>query len=394
MFNRVFIHYRSQGTSCFNRRLQIPIWKLFVYFALTTVLIFVLQFHQSEVSLELPTTTAISNKNSVTLNSQTTESPTVLSDVLKFVNISSYNNTKYLTHTYDIDFVRFVKEVNDGKTFQLKPINVSPYVYITNPTAKCSNPPLKKSANVSILILIKSEPDNFHLRQTIRWLWEPLTSYHEFVRIVFLLGTYPDPKDKNTDVLVEHARYNDIVQQNFMDKYRNLTLKTVMGFNWAVQYCSEATHILFQDDDYHFNIKNLDAYIKAYKDRDSIFAGVLRLKSPTVRRPASKYYVSVQEYEHDVYPPFLVGTSFVFSMHYAKQIATIIPYVRSITMADTYIGVLAMKLNITLQNEKNFTINNCNNMEKVISCRGYTSTQEILKDWKNFVNRAILKVNI
>lgn len=63
-------------------------------------------------------------------------------------------------------------------------------------------------------------------------------------------------------------------------------------------------------------------------------------------------------------------------------------------MADTYIGMLAMKLNISLKNEKDFTIKNCNDFQKVISCRGYTSTKEILKDWKNFVNRAILKVNI
>lgn len=347
-------------------------------------------------SFEWTSTTATTSVAPTTVKptTSTTVVPTTEKVVIRYVNVSSYNNTRFLTHEYDIDFVRFVSDVNNGKQFHLKPINENPYVYITNPTTKCSNPPLKQSANISILILIKSEPDNFHLRQTIRWNWESFTTYHEYVRIVFLLGISPDPEDKNTDVLVEHARYNDIVQQNFIDKYRNLTLKTVMGYKWTEQYCSEATHVLMQDDDYHFNVKNLDAYIKGYKSPDSIFAGVLRLKSPTVRRPTSKYYVSNQEYAHDIYPPFLVGNSYILSMRYAKQIAMIIPYVKSIPMADTYIGMLAMKLNIPLQNEKNFTINNCNNFQKVLSCRGYTSTKEILKDWKNFVNRAILKVNI
>lgn len=347
-----------------------------------------------QFSFEWTLTTVTTSVATTTVKPTTTVVPTTEEEVIRYVNISSYNNTRTLTHEYDIDFVRFVSGVNNGKRFDLKPINVNPYVYITNPTTKCSNPPLKNNANISILILIKSEPDNFHLRQTIRWTWESFTAYHDYVRIVFLLGISPDPEDKNTDVLVEHARYNDIVQQNFIDKYRNLTLKTVMGYKWTEQYCSEATHVLMQDDDYHFNVKNLVAYIKRYKSPDSIFAGVLRLKSPTVRRPTSKYYVSNQEYAHDIYPPFLVGNSYILSMRYAKQIAMIFPYVKSIPMADTYIGMLAMKLNISLKNEKDFTIKNCNDFQKVISCRGYTSTKEILKDWKNFVNRAILKVNI
>lgn len=339
-------------------------------------------------------TTATTPSSTTTKNTPKPITMTSQTDILKFYNISSYKHTRFLTHTHDIDFVRFVKEVENGKSFNLKPVNVSPYVYITNPTTKCTIPPLKTSANVSVLILIKSEPDNFHLRQTIRWTWESQTQYHEYIRIVFLLGISSDPEDKNTDVLVEHARYNDIVQQNFIDKYRNLTLKTVMGYKWAVQYCHDASHVLIQDDDYHFNVKNLDSYIKKQRDQDSIMAGILRLKSPTVRRSTSKYYVSPQEYAHDIYPPFLVGNSYIISMHFAKQFTTIIPYVKSIPMADTFIGVLAMKLNITLQNEASFTIKNCNSMDKVISCRGYTSTKEILKDWKNFVNRAILKINI
>ncbi|XP_061175517.1 beta-1,3-galactosyltransferase 5-like [Saccostrea echinata] len=380
---------RNSVTSCFTRRLQIPIWKLFLYFAITTVLVFMLQMHHSQISPEVTTPSPTTTKTTPKPTMKTTET-----DFLKFYNKSSYNNSHFLTHPYDIDFVRFVSKVEEGKSFNLKPINVNSFVYVTNPTTKCTNPPLKRSANVSVLILIKSEPDNFHLRQTIRWNWESLKQYHEYMRIVFLMGISSNPEDKNTDVLVEHARYNDIVQQNFIDKYRNLTHKTVMGYMWAVQYCSEASHILIQDDDYHFNVKNLDSFIKKHKDPNSIFAGILRLKSPTVRRPASKYFVAKEVYAHEIYPPFLVGNSYIVSMHFAKKIVTIIPFVKSIPMADTYIGVLAMKLDITLNNEASFTIKNCNSLDKVISCRGYTSTDEILKDWKNFVNRAILKVNI
>lgn len=101
-------------TSCLTRRLQIPIWKLFVYFVLTTVIIFVLQMQRPQFSFEWTLTTVTTSVATTTVKPTTTVVPTTEEEVIRYVNISSYNNTRTLTHEYDIDFVRFVSGVNNG----------------------------------------------------------------------------------------------------------------------------------------------------------------------------------------------------------------------------------------------------------------------------------------
>jgi len=52
----------------------------------------------------------------------------------------------------------------------------------------------------------------------------------------------------------EFARHGDLVQGNFVDSYKNLTLKAVMGLRWMSQYCSEAPFAIKTDDDTFLNI--------------------------------------------------------------------------------------------------------------------------------------------
>ena len=53
-------------------------------------------------------------------------------------------------------------------------------------------------------------------------------------------------------------RYKDILQIDFQDSYRNLTLKSMLSFRWAVDECSSFQYILKTDDDM---IVNFDVLI-------------------------------------------------------------------------------------------------------------------------------------
>ena len=37
----------------------------------------------------------------------------------------------------------------------------------------------------------------------------------------------------------EHKLYGDIVQGSFIENYKNLTLKGIMGLKWVSQHCQE-----------------------------------------------------------------------------------------------------------------------------------------------------------
>ncbi len=43
--------------------------------------------------------------------------------------------------------------------------------------------------------------------------------------------------------------YNDVIMADFVDSYRNLTLKTGVALFWATKYCPQAKYIMKSDDD-------------------------------------------------------------------------------------------------------------------------------------------------
>jgi Galactosyltransferase len=54
------------------------------------------------------------------------------------------------------------------------------------------------------------------------------------------LGT-EDQLPANVDSLLtsESAQYSDIVREDFLDSYENLTLKTLGGLKWAAIFCPQ-----------------------------------------------------------------------------------------------------------------------------------------------------------
>lgn len=308
--------------------------------------------------------------------------------------LTNYTNNPYnISHPYNVNFEELLVMKDSGQDIPLKPLNPHPHKYILNPSNICMDPP-PQNESLFVLILIKSAPDNFHLRQTLRMSMEKNPIEQGYVRIVFLMGT--SKKELNKNILVENALYGDIVQQNFVDSYQNLTLKTVMGYNWAVDYCSNATHILYKDDDFHFNVKNLLKFLGSQEHPQSLLVGYRVDKAPVMRHPASPHFVKKEEYPNKVYPPYLAGGAYVVSMDVAKRFAVAFPYVKFITVDDSYLGIVAMKLNILPQmNDSLFSFKDCKDLDsKVIACRGYTSHKEIFSAWKMYVKRILAKFYI
>ena len=62
-------------------------------------------------------------------------------------------------------------------------------------------------------------------------------------RLVFMMGIPTDVEDQHT-IEEEHKLYGDIVQGSFIENYKNLTLKAIMGLKWVSQFCQEAPFII------------------------------------------------------------------------------------------------------------------------------------------------------
>ena len=59
-------------------------------------------------------------------------------------------------------------------------------------------------------------------------------------------------------------KFNDFIIGDFIDSYRNLTLKTFTGYRYVNEYCNlnDLEFILMQDDDTLINEKNFENLLK------------------------------------------------------------------------------------------------------------------------------------
>ncbi|NWI16272.1 B3GT2 galactosyltransferase, partial [Crypturellus soui] len=88
----------------------------------------------------------------------------------------------------------------------------------------------------------------------------------------------------------ESARYGDLLQQDFLDTYNNLTLKTLMGLEWVAKYCPGAAYVLKADQDVFLNPAYLVRRLLLPPKRDFATGHVYRGTAP-LRSRLYKWYV-------------------------------------------------------------------------------------------------------
>ncbi|XP_062569668.1 uncharacterized protein LOC134231713 [Saccostrea cucullata] len=234
-----------------------------------------------------------------------------------------------------VDFSQLTKAVLDGKKIENHRINPHHFRYVHMAADKC------KRKKLHLVILVKSKASNFEMRKAIRKTWGNITDSD--ITIVFMLGHIAGFEAKISN---ESDFYADIVQEDFIDSYKNNTLKTTMAFNWVSQFCPNADFNLYVDDDIFVNLENVKKYLKRKERRWGLFAGQLLRFSTPYRDEGSKWFVSWKEYPFDKYPPYLGGFFILMSQDVTSYFSTAIPYIKTIPIDDAYLGIVAAKLNI------------------------------------------------
>lgn len=205
--------------------------------------------------------------------------------------------------------------------------------------------------DIFLLIFIHSAPRNFAKRKTIRETWASTRNVScSQIRHVFLLGMVDD-YELQRSIDSENKATGDIVQGNFLDTYRNLTYKHVMGLKWITYYCRNAKFILKTDDDIFVDVIQLVSHLKgltanSVMPRRLLNCFVIRNPYPA-RSDKSKWKVTYEEYPGKYYPTYCFGWSVILSPDvvfdlYLQSRST--PY---FWVDDVYVtGLLAQKANI------------------------------------------------
>ncbi|XP_061190253.1 beta-1,3-galactosyltransferase 1-like [Saccostrea echinata] len=268
------------------------------------------------------------------------------------------------------------------------------YSYILDNEDICSTDGNK---NVShILILITSTPENSERRAAIRDTWlSPSRENTADVRYAFLVGMTSD-MILQKKLEMEYLSNRDLIQEDFVDSYYNLTLKTLMAFKWASTKCKEAKYFFKTDDDMFVN---LDALKEIIKKNERILqksiAGRCDLNRKPIRNIASKWYISYENYPHKQYPIHCSGTGYVTSMNIVNKVYKISRNIPFIFLEDIFVSLCIRKLGLNMTNLEGFNTGlvkpGCIYKTKEVVTSHRVSPELLRKIWNECFHEAKIK---
>uniref|UniRef100_A0A8D9ELI0 Hexosyltransferase n=1 Tax=Cacopsylla melanoneura TaxID=428564 RepID=A0A8D9ELI0_9HEMI len=177
-------------------------------------------------------------------------------------------------------------------------INITNFEFLINPP--CSESPY--------IVVVHSAPGNYDKRHLIRSTWGSR------VPLYFFFG---ETATNQTLLDTESAEYHDVVQGSFIDSYRNLTYKDMLVFKWVIYNCPRVRYVLKIDDDVFVNVARFSEFLtdalSPYGTRHLLMCYVWRHIAVDRSNNMSKFYVSVEEYPYEEYPPYCSGPTVLYS---------------------------------------------------------------------------------
>ena len=160
---------------------------------------------------------------------------------------------------------------------------------------------------------------NFQERQAIRDSWGNDQDLPRGTRVIFLLGHVGNESSPlQINVTKESEIHGDILQEDFIDSYANLTVKSLMLLKWFSQSCyNQVPYVLKTDDDVYINLKNLHR-VASLNKKNKLLLGTLICGATPIRDPYNKWFAPKYMYAKKRYPNYLSGTAYLMSKSVAS----------------------------------------------------------------------------
>ena len=224
--------------------------------------------------------------------------------------------------------------------------NPHDFEYLLNVETMCSN------KDVFLIIYVHTAPAHYKRRMVIRQTWgNPKYFPDVVIRLVFVMGRVEGDKNAQDALVFEHEQYRDIVQEDFLDSYKNLTYKGIAALKWISTYCSHAKFVLKTDDDIFVNMFTMLRHLQTQYHLNAHNHGLMmclvwsRMK---VMREG-KWKISKDEFKEDYYPTYCSGSAFAMTTDTALRLHEVSYHVPFFWVDDFYVtGLLPIKAgNIT-----------------------------------------------
>ncbi|XP_064649986.1 N-acetyllactosaminide beta-1,3-N-acetylglucosaminyltransferase 4-like [Lineus longissimus] len=213
--------------------------------------------------------------------------------------------------------------------------------------------------DIYLLVIVVSTPMHFNRRAEMRDSLKVTRLFDrgKRFRIVFLTARVDDPKT-DTKLRNESLVYNDIIQVNSREAYRNLTYKALESLRWTLTKCPHVKFMLKIDDDVLVIYEHIIDYAIGLEAKNAtfVYAGLHNLYPGPNRNAKSKWYLSREDYKNNTLPPFVCGFAALFSQYAVRDIyhaSFHVPRVYSIPRQtfpqdDAFFGICAKYAKIKL----------------------------------------------
>lgn len=228
--------------------------------------------------------------------------------------------------------------------------NPHDFNYIVNPQYSIC----KNKSDIYVLTYVHTSPDHYKRRMVVRETWGNVKLFPELnMKVVFLMGK-PSSRIQQDSIYMEAEQYNDIVQEDYIDSYKNLTYKGIMALKWISTYCKQAKYILKTDDDIFVNIFTLIKHLQSYdrfKEDKKLILCMVWTSMKVMREVKSKWYIPKTEFHDDRYSIYCSGSAFIMSQDVIApmyQISLVTPF---FWVDDFYLtGLLPQRIGVTPKN--------------------------------------------
>ena len=347
------------------------------------------------------------------------------------------------------DITKYVEEMQNGLKTSISPYNNHNVKLISKIEEKCafSDEFVTTSLPIRAVYLVKSAISNVKNRNAIRKTWGYEKRFADVqIRTVFLLGSdVSSESGVQTNIDSENEKYHDIIQGDFIDTYYNNTLKTLMGMKWAAEFCQNSRFYFFVDDDFYVSTRNLLRFLrnpsnypkyleaptinfddvqesnrinsKINQQRSLRWIDQYKLQNHTMinnrklqqlvefdlpedvelytgyvffpkphRHKSSKWYISLQEYPYNRYPPYVAAGAYILSNAALKKFYYASYFVKKFRFDDVYLGIIAKKLDIVPFHSEEFWFYrkhpyNIKNFRYTIASHEFSNPDELERVW-------------
>ncbi|KAL1130627.1 hypothetical protein AAG570_011869 [Ranatra chinensis] len=234
----------------------------------------------------------------------------------------------------------------------------------------------------NLVVVVCSAPGHIEARHAIRETW----ARHNIssVRIAFILGI---TTNVSLQALIEEENdgFRDIIQENFMDTYNNLTVKSVMMLKWFIRHCPH-THYLMKTDDDMFINTTLGMTTDTPVNMTRLLIGSLICRARPIIDANSKWYNPKYMYSKKFYPNYLSGTGYVMSRDVAIKLYRSALSTSLIHLEDVFItGICAAKAGVRPRNHPIFTYQHVgiNCLHPKLATNHRLSPSQLRTAWRN-----------